>query len=70
MGKSFSKLKGDTEEIIHFGKKYKFTKVDKVVSTYLKIRKDQRNLFKRLRFQVSKTIKDLVKLTEKIRKFK
>ena len=36
MGKSFSKLKGDTEEIIHFGKKYKFTKVDKVVSTYLK----------------------------------
>ena len=36
MGKSFSKLKGDTQEIIHFGKKYKFTKVDKVVSTYLK----------------------------------
>ena len=36
MGKSFSKLKGDTREIIHFGKKYKFTKVDKVVSTYLK----------------------------------
>ena len=35
MGKSFSKLKGDTREIIHFGKKYKFTKVDKVVSTYL-----------------------------------
>nr|DAK67327.1 MAG TPA: hypothetical protein [Caudoviricetes sp.] len=40
MGKSFSKLKGDTKEIIHFGKKYKFTKVDKVVSTYLKIKKD------------------------------
>ena len=40
MGKSFSKLKGDIREIIHFGKKYKFTKVDKVVSTYLKLRKD------------------------------
>ena len=34
MGKSFSKLKGDIREIIHFGKKYKFTKVDKVVSTF------------------------------------
>nr|DAT68097.1 MAG TPA: hypothetical protein [Caudoviricetes sp.] len=36
MGKSFFKLKGDTKEIIHFGKKYKFTKVDKVVSESLK----------------------------------
>ena len=36
MGKSFFKLKEDIKEIIHFGKKYKFTKVDKVVSTYLK----------------------------------
>ena len=48
MGKSFSKLKGDTREIIHFGKKYKFTKVDKVVSTYLKKLERFKNLLKKI----------------------
>ena len=51
MGKSFSKLKGDTQEIIHFGKKYKFTKVDKVVSTYLKTGKIREIYLKNLRFK-------------------
>ena len=50
MGKSFFKLKGDIQEIIHFGKKYKFTKVDKVVSTYLKTGKIRKIYLKRLRF--------------------